>query len=66
MPDEFRGRVMSIYTLTFAGTIPFSSIFAGLLAQTLGVRFALFLSGLICLVSFLFFSKKITKYKLAV
>ena len=32
VPDRLRGRVMSIYTLMFIGTIPFGSLFAGWLA----------------------------------
>ncbi len=33
VPDRLRGRVMSIYTLMFIGTIPFGSLFAGWLAS---------------------------------
>ncbi len=33
VPDRLRGRVMSIYTLMFIGTIPFGSLFAGWLAK---------------------------------
>jgi len=53
VPDEFRGRIMSIYVLTFAGTAPFGSIMAGSLAQMLGVRAAFGVMGFICLCSFL-------------
>jgi MFS family permease len=53
VPDEFRGRVMSIFILTFAGTAPFGSIIAGSLAQVLGVRIALGIIGLICFGLFL-------------
>jgi MFS family permease len=34
--DELRGRVMSIFTLTFFGTVPIGSLAAGLLADRLG------------------------------
>ncbi|MDD5292460.1 MAG: MFS transporter, partial [Candidatus Omnitrophica bacterium] len=53
VPDEFRGRIMSIYVLTFAGTAPFGSIMAGSLAQVLGVRIAFGIMGLTCFGSFL-------------
>ncbi len=33
VPDYLRGRVMSIYTLMFIGTMPFGSLFAGWLAH---------------------------------
>ncbi len=36
VPDALRGRVMSIYTLMFIGTIPFGSLFAGWLARFIG------------------------------
>ena len=29
VPDELRGRVMSVYTTVFAGTTPIGSLFAG-------------------------------------
>ncbi|MCX7670895.1 MAG: MFS transporter, partial [Anaerolineae bacterium] len=34
VPDELRGRVMSVYSLMFMGTMPFGSLLAGWLAQT--------------------------------
>jgi len=52
VPDEFRGRVMSLFMITFAGIMPFGSLISGSLAQGMGVSIALFLCGLICLVLF--------------
>jgi predicted MFS family arabinose efflux permease len=37
VPDQLRGRVMSIYTLMFIGTMPIGSLFAGMLARYVGV-----------------------------
>ena len=34
--DEYRGRVMSVYTLVFAGSTPFGNMFAGLTAEFFG------------------------------
>ena len=45
VPDDLRGRVMSVYTTVFAGTIPIGSIMAGLLASALGVAATLLLAG---------------------
>jgi len=59
VPDKFRGRIMSIYVITFAGTIPFGSLIAGAVSQSIGVDKAIFLSGIICLSLFLVFYKKI-------
>ncbi|MCX5700552.1 MAG: MFS transporter [Candidatus Omnitrophica bacterium] len=51
--DRFRGRVMSVFMITFAGLMPFGNLFAGIIAQSLGVSFAVFLGGIICLGFFL-------------
>nr|MBC7245579.1 MFS transporter [Chloroflexota bacterium] len=37
VPDSLRGRVMAVFTLSFFGTMPFSSLLAGTLAQAFGV-----------------------------
>ena len=50
--DEFRGRVMSIFMLTFAGMMPFGNLLSGALSQVWGVSFTVMLEGLICLVFF--------------
>jgi len=52
VPDEFRGRVMSLFMITFAGIMPFGNLISGGLAQSLGISVALFSCGLICLVLF--------------
>ena len=61
VPNEFRGRVMSIYILTFAGTIPFGSIVAGSLSQAIGVSNTLIVSGCLCFILFLFTNKALKK-----
>jgi len=52
VPDEFRGRVMSLFMITFAGIVPFGNLIAGTLAQSWGVSAALFFCGAACLVLF--------------
>lgn len=46
-PDQFRGRVMSVYTLVFGGTTPFGSLFAGSIANWAGAPVALLAGGAI-------------------
>ena len=50
VPDELRGRVMSVYVTVFAASVPLGSLFAGALARGWGAPFALgagaLLSGL--------------------
>jgi predicted MFS family arabinose efflux permease len=52
VPDEFRGRVMSLFMITFAGVMPFGNLISGSLAQTFGVSIALTFCGLICMIMF--------------
>ena len=51
--DEFRGRVMSAFMLTFAGIMPFGNLIAGSLAHSLGVSFTVLISGIICTLFFI-------------
>ncbi|MEM5774651.1 MAG: MFS transporter, partial [Anaerolineaceae bacterium] len=45
VPDELRGRVMSIYTLVFLGMSPVGSLLAGSLAERLGPPSAVLILG---------------------
>ena len=49
VPNSLRGRVMSIYTLMFIGTIPFGSLFAGWLAKFIGAPTTIVLCAVISL-----------------
>jgi MFS family permease len=46
VPDAFRGRVLSLYTLVFFGFSPFGALALGLLAQTIGITNAVALYGI--------------------
>jgi MFS family permease len=52
VPDHFRGRVMSLYTLTWFGIAPFGSLLLGVTAQVIGspAAIAIFVSlgSIIC------------------
>ncbi|MBZ0276456.1 MAG: MFS transporter, partial [Anaerolineae bacterium] len=41
VPDEFRGRVMSLYTLTWFGLAPFGALTLGAIANTIGTADAM-------------------------
>jgi MFS family permease len=45
VPSHLRGRVMSIYSTSMMGLLPFSSLAAGWIAQQYGLLFALAVSG---------------------
>ena len=53
VPDAFRGRVMSVFMLLFAGMTPFGNLIAGSLAETIGVAATVMVSGIICTVFFI-------------
>jgi predicted MFS family arabinose efflux permease len=48
VPNELRGRIMSLYFLLFAGTTPIGGILVGVLAAHFGVRPTVVLFGLLC------------------
>ena len=48
VPDELRGRVMSIYTLLFLGSTPIGSMIVGTLAEKQGVRMAIAEMATVC------------------
>lgn len=43
--EQFRGRVMSIYTFAFAGTTPIGNLFAGSVTQKLGAGMGILICG---------------------
>ena len=47
--DDKRGRVMSLYTMSFLGTIPVGSLLAGYSAARLGASVTVGLGGILCL-----------------
>jgi MFS family permease len=47
VPDEFRGRVMSLYSLAFLGLAPFGALALGLIAYQIGTPTAVALYGIL-------------------
>lgn len=45
--DEYRGRVMSVYSLLFAGVTPIGSLFTGAVSNSFGAAKAFIFSGII-------------------
>lgn len=56
--DDKRGRVMSLYTMAFMGTVPIGSLLGGAIAQKLGVADTFLLFGLSMILTAAFFSTK--------
>jgi MFS family permease len=50
VPDDLRGRVLSLYILLFAGTTPIGGFLIGSLSSMFGVSWALGICAMLCLV----------------
>jgi uncharacterized membrane protein len=48
--DEFRGRVMGLYTITFFGFAPFGNLLIGFLGEKLGLSIAMTLFAVCSLI----------------
>src|SRR5207253_884243 len=49
IPDELRGRVMSVYSMMFMGVAPFGALLAGALAGYIGAAETVAFGGSICI-----------------
>jgi len=59
--EHMCGRVMSLYTMSFMGTMPLGSILAGSLAQKIGVQYTVLTGGLFCLFGALVFIRELRR-----
>jgi predicted MFS family arabinose efflux permease len=57
VPDELRGRVMSLYSLVFLGTVPIGNAVMGIVADRLGTPRAVTASGILCLIAAAVFAR---------
>jgi MFS family permease len=58
VPDQLRGRVMSLYAMMFLGMTPFGSLLAGALADHIGAPVTVALGGLVSCLGGLTFLRK--------
>jgi MFS family permease len=58
VPDDLRGRVMSVYSMMFMGMAPFGALLAGAIAHRLGAPITVALGGGVCIVGSLVFGSK--------
>ena len=56
VPDELRGRVMSVYSMMFMGMAPLGALLAGSLANYLGAQNTVALGGAVCIIGSIIFS----------
>lgn len=57
--DDKRGRVMSLYTMSFLGVVPFGNLLGGSLADRIGAPNTLIIAGSACLLGSLWFSRQL-------
>jgi len=61
--EDKRGRVVALYGMSFMGITPLGSLLLGTITPWAGVQYTLLVSGFICLLAALSFSRKIPKVK---
>ena len=61
--DDKRGRVMSLYTMSFLGMVPFGNLLGGSIADRIGAPNTLLIAGSACLLGALFFSRQLPALK---
>ena len=59
VPDELRGRVMSLYSMMFMGMAPFGAFFGGALADRIGAPLTVALGGVACVGAALVFGLRL-------
>ncbi len=58
VPDDLRGRVMSVYSFVFLGTVPIGNAIMGMIADLIGTTNAVTLAGITCIIASAVFAKK--------
>jgi len=63
IPDEYRGRIMSMYTMSVVGLVPFGSIVTGAVANRVGAAVTVAVGGVVCLAATLLFWARLDRYE---
>jgi len=63
VPDELRGRVLSVYSMMFMGMAPFGALFAGAIADRMGAPLALIIGSVACLGGAAIFGLRLPKIR---
>jgi len=61
VPDDYRGRIMALYSMTVVGMGPFGSLAAGVLAGRIGARGTLLVSGTLILAAAAVFRSRVRR-----
>jgi MFS family permease len=63
VPDQLRGRVMSVYSMMFMGMAPFGAFFGGALAHRLGAPFTVAIGGVACVLAAIWFGRALPELR---
>jgi len=63
--DDKRGRVMSLFTMSFLGMVPFGNLLAGFAADRIGATNTLIIGGSFCIIGALLFARQLPKLRQA-
>ncbi|MEH1844027.1 MAG: MFS transporter [Nostoc sp.] len=58
--DDKRGRLMSLYTMSFLGMIPVGNLLGGVLASHIGAPNTLIIDGIVCILGSIIFSRQLS------
>jgi MFS family permease len=63
VPDNLRGRVMSVYSMMFMGLAPFGALLSGSLAGSIGAPETVALGGIVCIGGAALFALNLSKLR---
>jgi MFS family permease len=63
VPDRLRGRVMSVYAMTFMGMAPLGALLAGSLAHNLGAPWTVAIGGMIAIIGAAVFALRLPVHR---
>jgi len=64
VPDQLRGRVMSVYSMMFMGMAPFGAFFGGALAHRIGAPITVAVGGVACVVGAILFGRALPELRI--
>jgi MFS family permease len=63
VPDQLRGRVMSVYSMMFMGMAPFGAFFGGALAHRIGAPITVAAGGIACVIGAIWFGRALPELR---
>ena len=64
VPDQLRGRVMSVYSMMFMGMAPFGAFFGGALAHRIGAPITVAIGGVACVLGAIWFGRALPELRI--